>query len=120
MKPKQVYAYLDKRAQMMRRQKQTRMSPSFPQSSNSAGVARKLNPWPGIEYNPTRTRQCYVRQDEIDLAVEVARSRRSIREQQPSSADLILALRVKAAYLTVSRPTEMLGLHRPSVRPEGV
>lgn len=77
------------------------------------------NPCLGIGYNPMRPRQRYVLQDEIDPAVEVARSRRSVGDQRPSSAYLILALCAKKTYLTVSRPTEMRELHRQGVRPEG-
>lgn len=80
----------------------------------------ETNPCRGIEYNPTRPRQHCVRQDAIDLAVEVARLRRCVGDQHPSSVYLILALRVKAAYLTVSRPTEMREIHHQSIRPEGV
>ncbi|KVK99272.1 hypothetical protein [Burkholderia territorii] len=122
IKPKHVYGYLDKRAQMgapAKANKEVALLSAILEFGRRRGEV-ETNPCRGIEYNPTRPRQRYVRQDEIDLAVEVARSRRSVGDQHPSSAYLILALCVKAAYLTVSRPTEMRELHRQSIRPEGV
>ncbi|KVV49573.1 hypothetical protein WT27_32020 [Burkholderia territorii] len=122
IKPKHVYGYLDKRAQMgapAKANKEVALLSAILEFGRRRGEV-ETNPCRGIEYNPPRPRQRYVRQDEIDLAVEVARSRRSVGDQHPSSAYLILALCVKAAYLTVSRPTEMRELHRQSIRPEGV
>lgn len=122
IKPKHVYGYLDKRAQMgapAKANKEVALLSAILEFGRRRGEV-ETNPCRGIEYNPTRPRQRYVRQDEIDLAVELARSRRSVGDQHPSSAYLILALCVKAAYLTVSRPTEMRELHRQSIRPEGV
>ncbi|WP_176322446.1 tyrosine-type recombinase/integrase [Burkholderia vietnamiensis] len=122
IKPKHVYGFLDKRAQMgapAKANKEVALLSAILEFGRRRGEL-ETNPCRGIEYNPTQPRQRYVRQDEIDLAVEVARSRRSVGDQHPSSAYLILALCVQAAYLTVSRPTEMRELHRQSIRPEGV
>ena len=122
IKPKHVYGYLDKRAQLgapAKANKEIALLSAVLEYGRRRGEL-ETNPCRGIEYNPTRPRQRYVTQDEIELAVEVARSRRSVGDQHPSSAYLILALCVQAAYLTVSRPTEMRELHRQSIRPEGV
>ncbi|WP_412021927.1 hypothetical protein [Burkholderia cepacia] len=122
IKPKHVYAYLDKRAQMgapAKANKEVALLSAILEYGRRRGEL-ETNPCRGIEYNPTRPRQRYVRQDEIELAVEVARSRRSVGDKHSSSTYLILALCVQAAYLTVSRPTEMRELHRQSLKPEGV
>ncbi|WP_157633029.1 hypothetical protein [Burkholderia ubonensis] len=122
IKPKHVYGYLDKRAQLgapAKANKEVALLSAILEFGRRRGEV-ETNPCRGIEYNPTRPRQRYVTQDEIELAVEVARSRRSVGDQHASSTYVILALCVKAAYLTVSRPTEMRELHRQSITTDGV
>lgn len=122
IKPKHVYGYLDKRAQMgapAKANKEVALLSAILEFGRRRGEL-ETNPCRGIEYDPTKPRQRYVMQSEIELAVEVARSRRSVGDQHPSSTYLILAQCVQAAYLTVSRPTEMRELHRQSIKPDGI
>ncbi|WP_074298365.1 tyrosine-type recombinase/integrase [Paraburkholderia phenazinium] len=79
-----------------------------------------MNPCKGIEYNITKPRNRYVSPHEVELAVEIARQRRSVGDKHASSSYLILALCVQTAYLTVSRPQEMRELRRQSITDEGV
>jgi integrase len=122
IKPKHVYGYLDKRAQLgapAKANKEIALLSAVLEYGRRRGQI-EVNPCRGIEYNPTSPRTRYVEPHEIALAVEVARSRKSVGGKHPSSTYLILALCVQTAYLTVSRPTEMRELHRQSIGAEGI
>jgi integrase len=122
IRPKHVYGYLDKRAQLgapAKANKEIALLSAVLEYGRRRGEI-EINPCRGIEYNPTRPRTRYVHPHEIALAVEVARSRKSVGDKHPSSTYLILALCVQTAYLTVSRPTEMRELHRQSIGAEGI
>jgi integrase len=70
------------------------------------------NPCRGIKYNKTKAKTKYVEQSEVDLVMRVARER--------DGSYLILALCLRVAYLTVSRPDEMRWLMRQGIGSEGV
>jgi integrase len=72
----------------------------------------ETNPCRGIKYNKTKAKTKYVEQAEVDLVMRVARER--------GGSYLILALCLRVAYLTVSRPDEMRWLMRHGVGPLGV
>lgn len=74
IKPKHVYGYLDKRAQLgapAKADKEVALLSAILEFGRRHGEV-ETNPCRGIEYNPTRPRQRYVTQDEIELAAEVA------------------------------------------------
>lgn len=72
----------------------------------------ETNPCRGIKYNKTRPKTKYVEQYEVDLMMRVARER--------AGSYLVLALCLRVAYLTVSRPDEMRWLMRQSIGADGV
>lgn len=72
----------------------------------------ETNPCAGIKYNKTRPKQKYVEGADLAYAVAEARAR--------GGSYLILALCAMAAYLTVSRPTEMRELARQSITEGGI
>lgn len=122
LKPKHIYGYLDKRAQQgapAKANKEIALLSAVLEYGRRRGEL-EVNPCRGIKYNPTRPRQKVVALHELDLAVEVARARRSSEGDSVASAYLIAALCAKAAYLTVSRPTEMRELRRQAIDDVGV
>jgi integrase len=122
IKPHHVYGYLDKRATMgapAKANKEVALLSAVLEYGRRRGKI-ETNPCRGIQYNPTRPRTRVVAPSEIQLAVEVARSRRSVGDKHRGSAYLILALCVQTAYLTVSRPQEMRELRRQSISEEGI
>lgn len=72
----------------------------------------ETNPCRGIKYNKTKAKTKYVEQSEVDLVMRVARER--------AGSYLILALCLRVAYLTVSRPDEMRWLMRQGIGADGV
>jgi integrase len=72
----------------------------------------ETNPCRGIKYNKTQPKTKYVEQAEVDLVMRVARER--------GGSYLILALCLRVAYLTVSRPDEMRWLMRQGIGVDGV
>ncbi|ALP62795.1 site-specific integrase [Paraburkholderia caribensis] len=122
IKPAHVYGYLDKRAQNgapAKANKEIALLSAVLEYGRRIGKL-ETNPCRGIEYNPTRPRQKVVQLHELDLAVEIARTRKSTGGDDAASIYLIAALCAKAAYLTVSRPTEMRELRRQAVGDIGV
>lgn len=122
IKPKHVYGYLDKRAQQgapAKANKEIALLSAVLEYGRRRGDL-EVNPCRGIKYNPTRPREKVVGLHELDLAVEVARQRRSSDGDTGASVYLIAALCTKAAYLTVSRPTEMRALLRQAIGADGV
>lgn len=122
IKPRHIYGYLDVRAEEgapAKANKEIALLSAVLEFGRRRGDL-ETNPCRGIKYNPTRPRDKTVDLHEIDLALEIARTRISSEGKDTASAYVILALCAKAAYLTVSRPTEMRELHRQSVLDEGV
>ncbi|TAM50175.1 MAG: hypothetical protein EPN57_20345 [Paraburkholderia sp.] len=122
IKPKHVYGYLDKRASQgapAKANKEIALLSAVLEYGRRRGEL-EVNPCRGIKYNPTRPRQKVVQLHELDLAIEIARSRRSTDGKESTSAYVIAALCAKAAYLTVSRPTEMRELRRQAIGDAGV
>ncbi|GJH31398.1 hypothetical protein CBA19CS91_01595 [Paraburkholderia hospita] len=122
IKPAHVYGYLDKRAQggaPAKANKEVALLSAVLEYGRRIGKL-ETNPCRGIEYNPTRPRQKVVQLHELDLALEIARSRKSKEGDETASIYLIAALCAKAAYLTVSRPSEMRELRRQAVTDAGV
>lgn len=122
IKPKHVYGYLDKRAQQgapAKANKEIALLSAVLEFGRRRG-ALEVNPCRGIKYNPTRPRQKVVGLHELDLAIEVARQRRSSDGEAGASVYLIAALCAKVAYLTVSRPDEMRTLVRQAIGKDGV
>jgi integrase len=72
----------------------------------------ETNPCRGIKYNKTKKKTKYVGQDDVDLMMRAARAH--------GGSDIILALCVRVAYLTVSRPDEMRWLMRHGIGTLGV
>lgn len=122
IKPKHVYSYLDKRASQgapVKANKEIALLSAILEYGRRLGEL-ETNPCRGIKYNPTKPRQKVVAPHELDLALEVARSRPSTSGNEQASAYLIAALCAKVAYLTVSRPTEMRELRRQAISEGGV
>ncbi|NYH21435.1 hypothetical protein [Paraburkholderia bryophila] len=122
IKPKHVYGYLDKRAQLgapAKANKEIALLSAVFEYGRRRGLI-EVNSCRGIEYNPTQPRTRVVAAADVLLAVEVARSRRSVGDQHAASTYLTLALCVQTAYLTVSRPTEMRELRRQSISADGI
>lgn len=122
IKPKHIYGYLDKRASQgapAKANKEIALLSAVLEYGRRRGDL-ETNPCNGIKYNPTRPRQKVVQLHELDLALEIARSRTSSEGKDTASAYVIAALCAKAAYLTVSRPTEMRELRRQAVSDAGV
>jgi integrase len=72
----------------------------------------ETNPCRGIKYNKTRVKTKYVGQADVDLTLRAARMH--------GGSDMILALCIRVAYLTVSRPDEMRWLMRHGITAQGV
>ncbi|WP_176079366.1 hypothetical protein [Paraburkholderia tropica] len=122
IKPKHIYGYLDKRAQNgapAKANKEIALLSAVLEYGRRRGDL-EVNPCRGIKYNPTRPREKVVGLHELDLAVEVARQRRSSDGDTGASVYLVAALCAKAAYLTVSRPTEMRELRRQAIGADGI
>lgn len=122
IKPKHIYGYLDKRAEQgapAKANKEVALLSAVLEYGRRRGVL-EVNPCRGIKYNPTRPGQKVVELHELDLAIEVARTRRSAEGDKGASVYLIAALCAKVAYLTVSRPTEMRTLLRQAIGAEGI
>jgi integrase len=72
----------------------------------------ETNPCRGIKYNKTKPKTKYVGQADVDLMMRAARAH--------GGSDMILALCIRVAYLTVSRPDEMRWLMRHGITAQGV
>lgn len=121
VKPHHVYGFLDKRAAggaPAKANKEIALLSAVLEYGRRLGQL-EVNPCRGIKYNPTQPRTRVVTPQDVALAVEIARTRKG-RDGTSAATYLSLALCVQAAYLTVSRPTEMRELRRQSIAEEGV
>lgn len=122
IKPKHVYGYLDKRAEKgapAKANKEIALLSAVLEYGRRRGEL-ETNPCRGIKYNPTKPRQKVVRLADLEFALEVARSRPASDKNADASAYVTQALCAMAAYLTVSRPTEMRELRRQAVGEHGI
>jgi len=114
IKPKHIYRYLSERRERgapAKANKEVALLSAIFEYARRLGLL-EINPCRGIKYNKTKPSQKYVTGAEIDLMMEVARSR--------GGSYLMLALCLYTAYLTVSRPQEMRSLTRQSIQPDGI
>ncbi|WP_348699587.1 tyrosine-type recombinase/integrase [Duganella fentianensis] len=72
----------------------------------------ETNPCGGIKYNKSKPNQKYVEEAELNLIMKTARER--------GDSYLVVALCLRAAYLTVSRPDEMRAVARQNISASGV
>ena len=114
IRPVHIYKYLDGRAAegaSSKANKEIALLSAVLEFGRRKGVL-ETNPCRGIKYNKTKPKTSYVDEAARELVMRVARER--------GGSYLVLALCIRAAYLTVSRPDEMRQLTRQAIAAEGV
>jgi integrase len=114
IKPVHIYKYLDGRAAEgapAKANKEIALLSAVLEFGRRKGLL-ETNPCRGIKYNKTKAKTRYVEPAELKLVMRVARER--------AGSYLVLALCLRVAYLTVSRPDEMRQLMRQGIGPQGV
>ncbi len=114
IKPVHIYRYLAARATAgapAKANKEIALLSAVLEYGRRLGVL-ETNPCRGIKYNKTTAKTKYVGQREVDIVMRAARAH--------GGTDLILALCIRVAYLTVSRPDETRHLMRHSITDLGV
>ncbi|MRT30769.1 hypothetical protein [Herbaspirillum sp. CAH-3] len=114
IRPKDVYGYLAARAAQgapAKANKEIALLSAILEYGRRLGQL-EVNPCRDIRYNKTRPSTKFVEWSHVEFAIAEARRR--------GGSYLVCALCVMAAYLTVSRPTEMRMLTRQSESPEGL
>lgn len=114
VKPKHIYGYLDKRAEQgapAKANKEVALFSAVMEYGRRKGEV-EINPCLNIKYNKTMPRQKRALFHEIEFALKVARER--------GGSYPIVALCLKTAYLTTSRPDETRALARTALKDEGI
>jgi integrase len=114
IRSRDVYGFLDARLQKgapAKANKEIALLSAMLEYGRRLGLL-EVNPCRGIKYNKTKPKQKYVNAADMDMMLRVAR--------EHGGSYLILSLCLHTAYLTVSRPSEMLKLTRQSVTDAGM
>lgn len=114
IRPVHIYKYLAMRAKLgapAKANKEIALLAAILEFGRKTGEL-ETNPCAGIKYNKTVPSAKYVKWADVDYTVQEARKR--------GGSYLILALCVLAAYMTVSRPTEMRELTRQAIKEGGI
>lgn len=114
IQPHHVYGYLDARAAAgapMKANKEISLLSVILEYGRRIGQLT-VNPCNNISFNKGRPNQKYTQDAYLDLCMRTARER--------GGSYVMIALSLKAAYLTVGRPFETRGLKRSALKPEGI
>lgn len=114
IKPKHIYQYIDARTRKgapIKANREVGLFSAILEYGRRIGAV-EINPCVGIKYNRSLPRTRHVKQHEVELLEKVARERKT-------ESYIRVALCLKAAYLTVSRPDETRGLKRQYLGEDG-